>query len=37
MQVIQNFLKIKNQISDLNPKTKLIAVTKGQGMDKIKL
>jgi pyridoxal phosphate enzyme (YggS family) len=37
MEVIQNFLKIKNQISDLNSKTKLIAVSKGQGIDKIKL
>jgi pyridoxal phosphate enzyme (YggS family) len=37
MQVIQNFLKIKNQISNLNPKTKLIAASKGQGIDKIKL
>jgi pyridoxal phosphate enzyme (YggS family) len=37
MEVIQNFLKIKNQISALNPKTKLIAVSKGQGIDKIKL
>jgi pyridoxal phosphate enzyme (YggS family) len=37
MEVIQNFLRIKNQISDLNPKTKLIAVSKGHGIDKIKL
>jgi pyridoxal phosphate enzyme (YggS family) len=37
MEVIQNFLKIKNQISDLNSKTKLIAVSKGQGIEKIKL
>ena len=37
MEVIQNFLKIKNQISNLNSKTKLIAVSKGQGIDKIKL
>ena len=37
MEVIQNFLRIKNQISDLNPKTKLIAVSKGQSVDKIKL
>ena len=36
MEVIQNFLRIKNQISDLNPNTKLIAVSKGQSMDKIK-
>jgi PLP dependent protein len=37
MEVIQNFLKIKNQISILNSKTKLIAVSKGQDVDKIKL
>ena len=37
MEVIQNFLRIKNQISILNPKTKLIAVSKGQSVDKIKL
>ena len=37
MEVIQNFLRIKNQISDLNSNTKLIAVSKGQGIDKIKL
>ena len=37
MEVIQNFLRIKNQISDLNPNTKLIAVSKGHGVDKIKL
>lgn len=37
MEVIQNFLRIKNQISILNPKTKLIAVSKGQSIDKIKL
>jgi pyridoxal phosphate enzyme (YggS family) len=37
MEVIQNFLKIKNQISVLNRNTKLIAVSKGQGIDKIKL
>lgn len=37
MEVIQNFLRIKNQISSLNPNTKLIAVSKGQGIDKIKL
>jgi len=37
MQVIQNFLKIKNLILNLNPNTKLIAVTKGHGIDKIKL
>ena len=37
MEVIQNFLRIKNQISNLNPKTKLIAVSKGQSVDKIKL
>jgi len=36
MEVIQNFLRIKNQICDLNPNTKLIAVSKGQSMDKIK-
>ena len=37
MEVIQNFLRIKNQISDLNPNTKLIAVSKGHNIDKIKL
>ena len=37
MEVIQNFLRIKNQISILNPKTKLIAVSKGQSIEKIKL
>jgi hypothetical protein len=37
MEVIQNFLRIKNQISDLNSNTKLIAVSKGQNIDKIKL
>jgi PLP dependent protein len=37
MELIQNFLRIKNQISNLNPKTKLIAVSKGQSLDKIKL
>jgi len=37
MEVIQNFLRIKNQISDLNPNTKLIAVSKGHGIDNIKL
>ena len=37
MEVIQNFLRIKNQISDLNPDTKLIAVSKGHTIDKIKL
>jgi len=37
MEVIQNFLRIKNQISVLNSKTKLIAVSKGQDVDKIKL
>ena len=37
MELIQNFLRIKNQISDLNPMTKLIAVSKGQSVDKIKL
>jgi pyridoxal phosphate enzyme (YggS family) len=37
MVVIQNFLSIKNQISDLNPDTKLIAVSKGQSIDKVKL
>jgi pyridoxal phosphate enzyme (YggS family) len=36
MELIQNFLRIKNQISDLNPKTRLIAVSKGQSVDKIK-
>jgi pyridoxal phosphate enzyme (YggS family) len=37
MPVIQNFLKIKNLILNLNPNTKLIAVTKGHDIDKIKL
>lgn len=37
MEVIQNFLRIKNQISILNSKTKLIAVSKGHSIDKIKL
>ena len=37
MEVIQNFLRIKNQISDLNSNTKLIAVSKGHNIDKIKL
>lgn len=37
MEVIQNFLRIKNQISVLNSKTKLIAVSKGHSIDKIKL
>jgi len=37
MGVIQNFLRIKNQISILNSKTKLIAVSKGQSLDRIKL
>ena len=37
MELIQNFLRIKNQISDLNFNTKLIAVSKGQSIDKIKL
>lgn len=37
MELIQNFLRIKNQISNLNAKTKLIAVSKGQSVDKIKL
>ena len=37
MEVIQNFLRIKNQIYDLNPRTKLIAVSKGHSIDKIKL
>ena len=37
MEVIQNFLRIKNQISNLNPNTKLIAVSKGHSIDKIKL
>ena len=37
MEVIQNFLRIKNQISVLNSKTKLIAVSKGQSIEKIKL
>ena len=36
MEVIQNFLRIKNQISVLNSKTKLIAVSKGHSVDKIK-
>ena len=37
MEVIQNFLSIKNQICSLNPNSKLIAVSKGQSIDKIKL
>jgi PLP dependent protein len=37
MEVIQNFLRIKNQISFLNPNTRLIAVSKGHSIDKIKL
>ena len=37
MGVIQNFLRIKSQISILNSKTKLIAVSKGQSLDRIKL
>ena len=37
MEVIQNFLRIKNQISDLNSNTKLIAVSKGHSIHKIKL
>jgi pyridoxal phosphate enzyme (YggS family) len=37
MEVIQNFLRIKNQISGLNPSTKLIAVSKGHTIDKINL
>lgn len=37
MEVIQNFLSIKNQISSLNSNTKLIAASKGQSIDKIKL
>jgi pyridoxal phosphate enzyme (YggS family) len=37
MEVIQNFLRIKNQIYDLNPSTKLIAVSKGHSIDKIEL
>jgi pyridoxal phosphate enzyme (YggS family) len=37
MEVIQNFLSIKNQISSLSPNSKLIAVSKGQSIDKIKL
>ena len=37
MEVIQNFLRIKNQIYDLNPSTKLIAVSKGHSIHKIKL
>ena len=36
MEVIQNFTNIKNQIYILNPNTSLIAVTKGQSMEKIK-
>jgi pyridoxal phosphate enzyme (YggS family) len=37
MELIQNFLRIKNQISGLNPSTKLIAVSKGHTIDKINL
>jgi pyridoxal phosphate enzyme (YggS family) len=36
MELIQNFRNIKNQIKILNPNVNLIAVTKGQSMDKIK-
>ena len=36
MELIQNFRNIKNQINILNPNVNLIAVTKGQNMDKIK-
>jgi pyridoxal phosphate enzyme (YggS family) len=36
MELIQNFRNIKNQIKILNPDVNLIAVTKGQNMDKIK-
>jgi pyridoxal phosphate enzyme (YggS family) len=36
MELIQNFRNIKNQIKILNPNVNLIAVTKGQNMDKIK-
>ena len=36
MELIQNFRYIKNQIKILNPNVNLIAVTKGQNMDKIK-
>ena len=36
MELIQNFRNIKNQIEILNPNVNLIAVTKGQNMDKIK-
>jgi len=36
MELIQNFRNIKNQIKILNPKVNLIAVTKGQNIDKIK-
>jgi len=36
MELIQNFRNIKNQINILNPDVNLIAVTKGQNMDKIK-
>ena len=36
MKLIQNFRNIKYQIKILNPNVNLIAVTKGQNMDKIK-
>ena len=36
MELIQNFRNIKNKIEILNPNVNLIAVTKGQNMDKIK-
>ena len=36
MSIIQNFLKIKNEIKILNDKTKLIIVTKNQDINKIK-
>jgi hypothetical protein len=36
MRIIQNYLRIKDQINLLNPKTKLIIVSKGQKYDEIK-
>lgn len=36
MRIIQNYLRIKDQINLLNPKTKLIIVSKGQKYDDIK-
>jgi len=36
MRIIQNYLRIKDQINLLTPKTKLIIVSKGQKYDEIK-